>query len=437
MTSNPTLLGRTPVASGAWRLLTASLALASAALLSACGGGGTAGVGTGGTGAFGVGTVTSFGSVYVNGIKYENDTATVFDDGDSVSSSSLKLGMVVEVSGSVDDSGTVRTANQIAYGAEIKGPVFAVGAGADAGTFTVFNNTIKVRTTATTVYANFDGTLSAGNVVEVHGYSDTNGDIVATYVERKGLPYTGEYRLRGAVAGLSGTSPTYTFTVRGVPISTNSGTDLRDTPVETALVNVRMNPTLVNGSYLATRLKARSEASYGNAEAENEAEVEGYVTELTLSPGFRTFKVAGYPVQLPDSGVTYRPEEAVPPYTAANLADGIRVEVKGSIRNGVLVVTRLKFESSGDDDGVDDNLSNEFESTGIAVCSNCAVTTGTFTINGVTVTYDTSIIDRTVFEHGLISSTFAGPRVEVKYRAVSGSTGTTYFATRIKLDSND
>ncbi len=190
MTTHTTPTGRMPVAACVWRLLVGSLALAATALLGACGGGGgdTAGVGTGGTGSFSVGTVTGFGSVFVNGIRYEDNGARLIDDDGTVKvlgtdDNPLKIGMVVEVTGSVDDSGTVRSATQIAYGAEIKGPVTAVDAA--AGTFNVFG--ITVRTTTTTVYDNFGGvaTLAAGNVVEVHGQPDTNGRIVATYVERE------------------------------------------------------------------------------------------------------------------------------------------------------------------------------------------------------------------------------------------------------------
>jgi hypothetical protein len=318
----------------------------------------------------------------------------------------------------------VRTANQINFGTELKGPVTAVG----EGRFTVLDS-IPVRTTSTTVYAGFNGTPVTGNVLEVYGYFDTDGDLVATYIELEASTvgaFDGEYRLRGPVVGLDGTSSAYTFTVRGVPISTNGNTELKGTVAEGVSVSVRLDPTLVSGSYLAERLQVRT-ASYDGVESENEAEVEGYVSEFT--PGTSNFKVAGYPVELA-SGVVY---EA--PYTASDLDNGIRVEVKGSIRSGVLVVALLKFESINDDNGDDNNVSSEFESTGTAACPSCEATTGTFKINGVDVTYDTS--NGTVFFDGLNGSTLDGKRVEVKSRGELGATGTTYFATSIKLDSND
>lgn len=436
MTPRTTLTGCRPVAAYCWRLLTGSLALVATALLVACGGGGgdTAGVGTGGTGSFSVGTVTGFGSVFVNGVRYEDNGARLVDDDGTVKvlgtdDNPLRVGMVVEVTGSVDDSGTVRSATQITYGAEIKGPVTAVDAA--AGTFSVFG--ITVRSTATTVYDNLGGVaaLATGNVVEVHGQPDTNGRIVATYVEREATSVAafaagdGEYRLRGAVVGLSGSNPSYAFSLRGVAIRTNASTDFDGAPVDGVSVSVRLNPTQQgDGSYLAERLKVRT-VSYDDASSSAEAEVEGYVSGF--AGGASAFSVAGYPARL-DAGVVY--EDGV----AADLKDGIRVEAKGSIQNGVLVVAKLEFESrDDDDDGIDDDVSGgskEFEFEGSATCISCAAGGGSFSIKGVTVSYDAA----TEFRDGLSGSTLAGRQLEVKAVAEAAAGGTAYRATRIELD---
>ena len=396
--------------------------------------GGTAGVGTGGTGAFSLGTITGFGSIFVNGVRYEDNGARLVDDDGTVKvlgsdDNPLKLGMVVEVTGRVDDSGTVRTATQIAYGSEIKGPVTAVDAA--AGTFNVFG--ITVRTTATTVYDNFGSvaTLATGNVVEVHGQPDTNGRIVATYVQREATSVAafvagdGEYRLRGAVAGLGGSSPAYTFTLRGVAVRTDATTDFDGTPADGVSVSVRLNPDpQSDGRFMAERLKVRT-ASYDDSSSSTEGEVEGYVSDFIGTAS--AFRVAGYPVRLA-SAVVY--EDGV----AADLKNGIRIEAKGSIDNGVLVVTKLEFKSrDDDDDGEDDDVpggSHEFEFKGTATCVSCGVTSGTFTVKGVTVTYGAT----TEFRDGLSGTTLNGKSVEVKSVAEVTSTGTTYRATRIELD---
>jgi hypothetical protein len=437
MTPCKTTPGPLPAAARGWRQLGTALALTAATLLGACGGGGdtseTAGVGTGGTGSFAIGTVTGFGSVFVNGIRYDDSGARVVDDDGQVSvlgsdDNPLKVGMVVEVTGSVDDSGSLRSATQIAYGAEIKGPVTAVDAA--AGSFTVFG--ISVRSSTTTVYENFGGVaaLAVGNVVEVHGQPDTDGSIVASFVEREAgsvaefVADDGHYRLRGEVAGLGGTDPSYTFTVRGVAIRTDAGTDFDGTLAAGARVSVRLDPTLQAGRYRAERVKLRS-ASFDDVSPEAEGELEGYVSGFAGTGS--AFEVAGYPVRLA-AGVVY--EDGV----AADLQDGVRVEAKGRIDDGVLVVTRLEFKSrDDDDDGDDDDVSGgseQFEFKGAADCVSCSATGGTFTVRGVTVRYDAD----TDFRDGLSGSTLDGKTVEVRTVGELGSAGTVYRATRIELD---
>lgn len=416
------------------RLLRAVCTLSTAALLLACGGGGgdVAGVGTGGTGSFSVGTVTGFGSVFVNGVRYEDDGARLIDDDGTVtilgsSANPLRVGMVVEVTGS--DDGGVRSATQIAYGAELEGPVTAVDA--TAGTFRVFG--VTVRTTSTTVYEDIAGvaSLAAGNVVEVYGLPDSAGRIVATHVEREAASEAayaadgGTYRLRGPVDGLLASSSGSTFALRGVAIRTDASTQFDGTPTEGASVSVRLNPTLQSdGRYLAQRVKVRS-ASFDDLPSSAEAEIEGYVSDLDASAG--TLSVAGYPVRLA-ANVAY--EDG----TAADLKNGVRIEAKGSVTNGVLVAARIEFESlDDDDDGDDDEVPgglSEFEFKGTAACIECGASSGSFGIKGVTVTYDA----RTEFDDGLSGTTLEGRIVEVEAVAETSTGGTVYRATKIELD---
>ena len=65
-----------------------------AGVLAGCGGGGEGGVGTGGTGTYALGTITGFGSIIVNGVRFDDSAASVLDDDDATRSrDELKLGM--------------------------------------------------------------------------------------------------------------------------------------------------------------------------------------------------------------------------------------------------------------------------------------------------------------------------------------------------------
>jgi hypothetical protein len=97
------------------------------AALVACGGGdsgtvalpGTGGTGTpllpgtGGTGIFALGPITGFGSVWVNGVRYDDSTASVLLDGVAASSAELRVGMVAGLQGTRDAATLLGTARQV------------------------------------------------------------------------------------------------------------------------------------------------------------------------------------------------------------------------------------------------------------------------------------------------------------------------------------
>ena len=91
--------------------------------IASCGGGGGS-VASGGTGGTGIsaGTVTGFGSVFVNGVEFSTTTSSVELDGASGPDEAtdphrgLMVGMVVEVEGTFDDNGTTGTAARGACG---------------------------------------------------------------------------------------------------------------------------------------------------------------------------------------------------------------------------------------------------------------------------------------------------------------------------------
>ncbi|RPH67003.1 MAG: hypothetical protein EHM83_02620, partial [Burkholderiales bacterium] len=85
------------------------LVVASVALMAAsCGGGDLAGVGSGGTGnrlaSVSYGSIAGFGSIIVNGVRYDDRAATVSSD-DGTTRGALGLGMVVEVRGDIESTG--------------------------------------------------------------------------------------------------------------------------------------------------------------------------------------------------------------------------------------------------------------------------------------------------------------------------------------------
>ncbi|HED16960.1 MAG TPA: hypothetical protein ENI64_09150, partial [Gammaproteobacteria bacterium] len=103
-----------------------ALAVLAVTILSSCGGGGGGTfAGIGGTGITSSGSITGIGSIYVNGVEYNVDSAAITVNGNvSSTPAELKVGMVVTVTGTLDSAGsTTGTANTVVYDNEIQGPV--------------------------------------------------------------------------------------------------------------------------------------------------------------------------------------------------------------------------------------------------------------------------------------------------------------------------
>jgi len=98
-----------------YKIILAGL-IAGITALAGCGGGGggTNVAGIGGTGKTISGTITGFGSIFVNGVEYDVDNASFNinnDNSPGLGQADLRIGMVVILTGS--DDGTVGTATQV------------------------------------------------------------------------------------------------------------------------------------------------------------------------------------------------------------------------------------------------------------------------------------------------------------------------------------
>jgi hypothetical protein len=184
--------------------------VAAAWLFVSCGGGGpdvVTGIGSGGTGGIASGPITGFGSVIVNGVKFDDTAARVtIDDVPDRPVSELKLGMVVEVRGVVDADMTGK-ADTITATHSVQGPVGVV----DAAGATLQLLGQRVRVNAATVFDGFTtlGAIGAGEVIAISGLKDAAARaFVATRIERR-PPLSASptpMQVQGTIAGLTATT---------------------------------------------------------------------------------------------------------------------------------------------------------------------------------------------------------------------------------------
>jgi hypothetical protein len=314
--------------------------------LSGCGGGdgGTVVGGIGGTGKIASGSITGFGSIFVNGIEYDTASAVIQFDDDSGSQAELKLGMVVTVTGTVNDS--TGTASQVVYDNVVEGPVSGLitpaPVGATTRQFVVLGTTVLIDATTTvfgdsTVDFGFNS-IDDGNVVEVSGFFDSSGVLHATYIDRSGTFEAGttEVELKGVASNASGPNGTAgfgdSFTLNGITINILSGADLSTLPG--GVVSDGMFVEAKGRALDLTRVDAsrveREDIEVG--EDGDEVSVQGFVSGFIglASPFF----VGGRPVDA--TTATLEP-------VGLALANDLEVEAEGTIdSSGTLIAETIE-----------------------------------------------------------------------------------------------
>lgn len=316
-----------------------SLALATGGLV-ACGGGGgggsTGSVSGGTVDTSTIGTITGFGSIYVNGIEFETDSATYrVDDEDQFDDSALAVGMKVKVEGTINADGLTGTANSVFYDDDVEGPVDAGSltmVDATTKTFTIFGLAVKADA-GKTVFddgASFD-TLAEGDKLEVSGYFD--GDqICATRIEKQD-DLDDEFELKGTVTSYDGL--TITLTVQNGasagPYNISASAEL-DIPADPTGLFVEVKLVDQAGDLVAIKIEADDDDLLD--EDDDDVSIRGVLED----DGSGGFLINGVQLELND--VT----EYEPASLEGNLVAGLEVKVEGEMRGDVLVADEVETE---------------------------------------------------------------------------------------------
>lgn len=375
-----------------------------ALVLAGCGGG----VDSGGTGSvpltFAVGPITGFGSVIVNGVRFDDSAAAVSDDdGTPRSRDTLRLGMTTEIRGSAistDSTGAaVSTASSIAFGSDLLGMVDSVDV--TAKQLMVLGQVVDVN--AATVFddVSLAGGLAAvavGDVTEVYALFDVaTGRYTATRIERKAA--AAAYRLRGVVSQLDAVAKAFNIGSQRISYAGLNGVPL--TLTNGGLVRLRLEPLKVGGVWLLAGLRDGAPKPRDL----DAVRLEGRVSAIT-SPTL--FSVNGVAVDASVIG------------SVTGLVLGVRVEVEGTVAGSVLVASKLKVKS---DDDVD---KQEFELRGAITSVDAANLR--FVLRGVTVGYTLSG-PATEFRNGTAAN--LAPGVNVEAEGVLSGDGARLLAARI------
>ena len=306
------------------------------AIVAACGGGGGGSVAGGGIGGTGVtnGTITGFGSVIVNGQKFEvvnGRTQITIDDNPSGTQTQLQLGMIVAVQ-YTQESGQL-VADKIDYRSDVKGPVSVNTA---ASSLQVLNQTVLIDN-QTCVQVTDDSNecvtgaaglaaLTSGDSVEVCGNRDDQGQLRATRVRKKA---SSEIEIRGQIQ--SGSLTSTSFVVNGLTVNyatAEANGKVTGTLASGATVEVKASSAPVGNVLTATEVEVESA---GSGSSGTSVEIENLITRFASSPDF---DVGTQKVQA--TGTTVYENGA-----ASNLAANIKVKVKGKLNSSNVLVADL------------------------------------------------------------------------------------------------
>jgi hypothetical protein len=300
-------------------------------VLQGCGGGTLADGGMSGSG-ISTGSVTGFGSIFVNGVEFQTTAAQINVNGqvfsnvdDTTLQTILNKGMVVTVRGTIDPGGATGIANVVTYARILQGPISGTPG---ASSFIAMGQTVIVD--SQTVFDGYGvtglGDLNDADVVEVSGFVDPAGNIRATFIE-KTTSLTHE--ITGQVTAIG----TNQFNIGALVVNWTGSTV---TVSSFVAVKGQMNGS---GQLDATSVNS-IDPGFGIADADD-AELEGLAQTACLPDA------ANPPCEFTLGAQTVRVSAGteLKGGVIADIQPGVRLEVEGALVNGTLIADKVDFEN--------------------------------------------------------------------------------------------
>jgi hypothetical protein len=342
-----------------------ALAALVALMIAACGGGSGSGDGNPGGGGGGdpsdpsggingggrwlaVGSLSNFGSIIVNGVRYDTAGSAIVVNGQPATQADLAQGQVVSVEGDVDVGGVTGQAERVLYEHDVRGVIQQINQ--STGSLNVLGQAVQV--SIETIFGSSIArgsleSLAQGDAVVISGFRDSTGRLDATRIDRDAAPGTAE--LRGQVSSVD--TAARNFRINGLTVDYAAATLeglAAGQPANGDNVFVR-GPSPAAGQPLAASLVAARAAGVG-AVTEDNVDLEGLVTRFATASDF---DVAG-------QRVAVTPATEFVGASAAELAADVLVDVEGQVdandqlqADRIEVIPRAGIKIEARIDGVD------------------------------------------------------------------------------------
>lgn len=289
-------------------------------------------VGTGGTGMVldntSLGPVSGFGSIWVNGVRYDDSKATVRIDDAPADRSDIKLGMYVRVDARRDAASTTSAnASAVTSRTVAAGIVSSVSATAAV----VQENRIQFNALTIWDGLNAAAELRSGDFVRVWGYATDNSAAawIATRVQK--LPVEPAAVFGGAITQVRAGGVTVGSTdVALLPATVYDGVS------SSFAVGQRVRIAAVGTGGTGKPVQAgrvSAPEALAATPAKGEFEVTGLITTFT---NLSNFSVGN--IQINASAAKFEGG------TAVSLAAGVQIEVEGTVSGGILNASKVELK---------------------------------------------------------------------------------------------
>ncbi len=283
-----------------------------------------------------MGTITAFGSVVVNGVHYDINSAAITRNGQTVTQASLAVGQIARVHGKKNVHDSNGHADHVDVDDQLVGPVTSIDVA--GGSFVALGQTVTVDS-ATSFNKDLTGlsALVVGDIVEVSGLAAADGHIAATRIERDNVITT--FQVIGTVADRDAMAHTFKINALTVDYSTAMVNDFAiGAPADGDAVEVTGAPfDAVTTTLTAARVSAADDETT-EADRGDDVEREGLITRFVSATDF---DVAG-------KAVTTTTTTVFEGGTVDDLALNVRVEAEGTLdASDVLVADKIEIKKAG------------------------------------------------------------------------------------------
>lgn len=310
--------------------------------LAACGGSGGSDsfTTTTSTGAS-TGAVTGFGSVYVNGVRFDTDSAELKSDDGIEREVQLEKGMILVVRGEWE--GNEGRASLVEYDDTLRGPLTTATWDdvEKTGELSVIGQTVRLDSRTVFRGATPAELRDAGAdtyIVRVSGWPLADGSFRASYIGAR-LSSSGDFddlneaEVEGQISGLD--LQAQAFNINGLQVNYESAVSDDDFPLADLAegLDVDVEGFIQNGVLMAEEIDIKRDDLFSD---DDDVEFSGPVA-ADFNPETGQFTVNGITVQVTDStefddGLS----------EAQDLTGGLFVSVEGEYRNGVVIADEIE-----------------------------------------------------------------------------------------------